>query len=307
MGGAVRDDYVAERLAKHEGAPLGEQVRAILTQTCAKAKAVDGVVVLSSESIGIGPVRLNAIRDFLTGLGAQIQTMIYLRPEAELIPSHVQQRLKSGNFPMLPPVSAHLRRAQALVDCFGSDATHMRVFSRKTLVGGDVVTDFRAWMERITGRPLPDFGEPERLNESIPAEGCALLLRVHDRIKGEAGEEAYRLASLVVQKARGKVASTKLALPEAMDRRANVLNHAAWNEMLERTEHSAAEKAALRLSAVDPTLKPLAEQDMVIWVRKGWSDDYAAALADYAEAQEGAAFERAARIIRRMMVTKTAP
>jgi hypothetical protein len=142
--------------------------------------------VISAEQIG-GLLRdddeVQRLADLLARYFATVKVVVYLRRQDQHIASAYSQWLRSGILqdPGMPsggperfteydygPMLDRYARA------FGDSAMCPRIFSRKTLVGGDVVEDFF----EVAGfkLPIPPEAPNKAANLSINLDGQALLL-----------------------------------------------------------------------------------------------------------------------------------
>lgn len=185
--GLPKPPHVQVRLARHaaahpEGPALEDRVRAVLQASLAAARRQGGTVLLSTESIN-NEAGLRALAGFLAQAEITPAILLYLRPPADFFVSNLQHDLRhkfrSG---LVSNGYRHLRIAAMMDQVFGAGQVHVRVFARSVLAEGDVVADARAWIAARTGRALPEFGGLVRRNEAISAAGCALLLRLKDRL-----------------------------------------------------------------------------------------------------------------------------
>jgi hypothetical protein len=142
--------------------------------------------VISAEQIGgllRQPDEVQRLADMLAKYFATVKVVVYLRRQDQHIASAYSQWLRSGilSEPGMPSGGPERfgeydygpmldRYAKA----FGDTAMCPRIFSRKTLVGGDVVEDFF----EVAGfkLPIPPEAPNKAANLSINLDGQALLL-----------------------------------------------------------------------------------------------------------------------------------
>jgi uncharacterized small protein (DUF1192 family) len=90
------------------------------------------------------------LRDFLGGFFDEVRVCVYLRRQDQVALSLYSTRLKSGAesdrlLPTPDPEDRYYNYARVLAlweEGFGAGNLHVRLFDRRALVGGDVVTDF---------------------------------------------------------------------------------------------------------------------------------------------------------------------
>jgi hypothetical protein len=158
--------------------------------------------IISAEQIG-GLLRTDAevqrLADALQPHFGTIAVIAYLRRQDQHIASAYSQWLRGGVLaePVLPPggPETHLeydygpmldRYAQA----FGEAAIRPRIFSRATLVGGDVVEDFFAAAGFSV--PVPADAPNKNANLGITLQGQALMLAAGKRLAAQARDESWR-------------------------------------------------------------------------------------------------------------------
>ncbi len=161
-----------------------------------------GHVVISAEQIG-GLMRqedeVQRLADTLHAHFATVRVVVYLRRQDQHLASAYSQWLRGGVLeePALPATGpAHHfeydygpmldRYARA----FGDAAMCPRIFSRATLVAGDVVEDFFA--ASGFSLPIPPEAPNKNANLGISLEGQALMLMAGRSIAAAAGNDAWR-------------------------------------------------------------------------------------------------------------------
>ena len=115
------------------------------------------------------------LREFLTAFFDDIQISVYLRRQDQVALSLYSTRLKSGETEtrILPRTHAgdpyfNYDRSLALwEDAFGRANIHVRLFDRKGLIGGSIVSDFIAVGSSARSRTSPP--SPTRTNPSSPS------------------------------------------------------------------------------------------------------------------------------------------
>jgi hypothetical protein len=153
------------------GATTGEGKKAVADLGAALDASKAKRVIISAESFSGTAYRpgLELFRDFLRAYCDCIRVIAYLRPIESLIASDFQQCVRAGLPVELGRPVDYLARCQMLDAVFGRENVAFHVFSRETLIGGDVVHDFAA---RIGIDLSP--GKFKRANESVPLETVAV-------------------------------------------------------------------------------------------------------------------------------------
>lgn len=251
-----------------------------LTEAVAEARAFGkGVVILSDEHLGYDPALEGCRRlsRLFQGLGARLEVLAYARPDLDFFPSRVQQQMKSLRFPFALANMRHAPMIDLLQRGFG--AVRVRVHGRDTLEGGEVLADFSAWVERLTGR-RPDLGQmPARLNVSIPAAGCALLLHVSQRSDPKADAPGFEMLRWSVMNSRSDLGAGGLVLPPGWAERLLEQGHADWNRILDLTEHPPELRARLALTPRGAAPGgAITVEEIRAWVEGGRDLDYEARL-----------------------------
>jgi hypothetical protein len=158
--------------------------------------------VISAEQIG-GLLReqdeVDRLADTLRPYFDPIEVVVYLRRQDQHVASAYSQWLRGGVLedPALPPGGTEIHveydygpMLDRYANAFGEAAIRPRIFSRKTLVGGDVVEDFFA----VAGftLPVPPDAPNKNANLGITLEGQALLLMEGRRLAAEAQDANWR-------------------------------------------------------------------------------------------------------------------
>lgn len=144
--------------------------------------SVDTVIISSEHlsSLLIRPEELARLQDLLAPHFSPIEIVVYLRRQDKLACSIYSTRLKVGDpgehifHPT--PASSNRYNYQSLLDRwserFGKSALRVRVFEKKRLQGGDLITDFLGLL------PVGDdtqFRRPQKHNEALSSEAQELL------------------------------------------------------------------------------------------------------------------------------------
>ncbi|NBZ87426.1 hypothetical protein [Stagnihabitans tardus] len=278
--------HLAERL-RHMGPGAADRVTLALETAIAQARAHgDGVVLLSAEHLSHpmsapGGKRLTAL---FARHGVQVTALAYLRPVTDHYPSAAQQQVKRYGHKIDPALIDHLDRLETIETIYGADALRLRVFSRQSLLGGDVTADVAQWIGAVCGRALPDLGGALRANESMPAAASALLLRLGEARSPESDPRLFGLLRGAIQ--RAGLAFPRLTLPETWRARLEANAAPRWNAMLARSDHPEPLRAALRLREGPPSAPipaPISAEEMRDWVDSAWDETYNAALAAWIE------------------------
>ena len=137
--------------------------------------------VISSEHLGYGIGVPGFLAD-LNKIFSGITVLAYARDPASLYFSSMQQNLRGGKrlAQLRTPATfayRHRKEVGKYINVLGAENVTMRNFSRDNLVGGDVVVDFFAQLERF-GKTIPV--EPVQANESIPGAALALIMLINE-------------------------------------------------------------------------------------------------------------------------------
>jgi hypothetical protein len=177
--------------------------------------------VISAEQIG-GLLRQDDEVQRLAALLRQhfdpIEVVVYLRRQDQHVASAYSQWLRGGVLeePALPAGGTEVHfeydfgpMLDRYARAFGDAAMRPRIFSRKTLVGGDVVEDFLD-LAGFT-LPIPPDAPNKNANLGITLEGQALLLMEGRRIAAASPDASWRdqptwrrLAEAVSEKFAGR-------------------------------------------------------------------------------------------------------
>jgi hypothetical protein len=190
-----------------------------LENVVAQCHASDAnTIIVSSEVLFrvFSEAEFKRLRGAVERMGNVVRVLVYLRSPAGYYLSNGQQMLKSSRgVPALRPYD-RLERIQAFERAFGIDV-EARVFDRKLLLDGDVVSDFLAW----SGVPEPSrITEREEVNVSLSAEAMEVLDRVGaEKRPTNAREKRHKSALFrAVRKADSKVqGATKPRLNPAIE------------------------------------------------------------------------------------------
>jgi hypothetical protein len=158
--------------------------------------------IITAEQIGglmRTPDEVQRLADTLYAHFATVQVVVYLRRQDLHLASAYTQWLRGGVLeePGLPdegPETLFEYDYGPMLDryaaAFGRASICPRIFSRATLVGGDVVTDFfDATGFSIT---VPEAAPSKNANAGITLEGQALLLAAGRRLRAAAGNDEWR-------------------------------------------------------------------------------------------------------------------
>ena len=135
---------------------------------------------------------VRTLRDFLAEFFDEIQVSVYVRRQDQVALSLYSTRLKSGGVDthILPPTDAddpyfnYDRSLSLWEEAFGRENVHVRLFDRRNLQDGSVVSDFLAtW--RLGARE--DFLAVPDTNESIQPAAQEFLRRVNPHLRSVAG------------------------------------------------------------------------------------------------------------------------
>ena len=161
-----------------------------------------GRCVISAEQIG-GLLRsdeeVRRLADTLRPYFGSVVVVAYLRRQDQHVASAYSQWLRGGVLedPVVPPGGPEIHFEYdygpllgRYADAFGDAAMRPRIFSRATLVGGDVVEDFfDAAGFRLD---VPPEAPNKSSNLGITLEGQALMLAAGRRLAAESPDESWR-------------------------------------------------------------------------------------------------------------------
>ncbi|WP_139792816.1 hypothetical protein [Pseudophaeobacter leonis] len=128
--------------------------------------------VISGEWLSHAPKpALDALRDAMGPHFTQTDIFCYVRAPGSLLPSIMQQRIKTGgaNFELHWP--GYRSQMEQLDRAFGRENVHFRLYDAKAFRDGDIVSDFADW----TGIPLRAQPQQTRRNTSLSAAALALI------------------------------------------------------------------------------------------------------------------------------------
>lgn len=272
----IEGGYLARR-TKRLPPGWAARTRADVEANLRAAQTRDATVLLSSEALGSedalpGLITLRALIERFT---TAIRVIAYARPPLDLFPSMVQQRLKGLSTPIdvLPSdwLSNHPDRIDRLITAFGPENVHVRVYSRQR----DAVADFIDWIEQVTGRPIPALSPAPDANTSLPGAACAILARLRQRMKVGEDDRCYGQMRRLLSEFEPSRPMPKLQLPDEWRALISARNAAAWNRIVDMTDHPEAEKARFRLATAGcPPHSAIANGDFWSWVLSYHDHDY---------------------------------
>ena len=152
-------------------------------------------VILSNEHLSSRlklPAQLNRLATALRSIARKITVVVYLRPQHELLVSSYSTKVKAGSIRQirLPKNQAFYYNYEWMLslwaDAFGERNLIVRVFDRSELVGGDVVKDFFATIDR----PIPvDFDFSDVRNPSLDTKSLEFLRAFNTHLPAMLGSE----------------------------------------------------------------------------------------------------------------------
>lgn len=260
-------------------------------------------VLISSESFANERSLTSAleITKMIEERGGQVFVFAYVRPPLNHLPSSISQEVKAdpGKKKIEDRLFNHVSRARLLWQIFGEDAVELRIFDRSVLAGGDVVTDFVAWLKR-KGAPMPDIAAVDDRNEALSAAGCALLWSLRDKVKDDEGGQEFRaIRNLTLAHDRGK-SRPKLSLPEEWVAPLTALVAEAWHDLLACTANSEAERELFRLT-VPPLGAATPDFSHEELFGPHMNRTYVASVVEFGLAKEQGPLRRAARLLKRAL------
>ncbi len=285
--------HLRRRLSRQgDVAAMEAAVRRALVQAIRAAQTWrgpgEGVVLLSDEHLS-HPSALVGCRKLVRLIqrqGAHVEVLAHVRPDPALFPSRTQQQLKTYGRAYDVADMSHLPRVAALRAGFDSVPLHLRLFDAGMMEGADAVRDLCAWIERRIDRSLPDFGAVERVNEAIPAPGCALLQKLSRQGNPDdsAAERHYAHVRWATMTAQADLPAPRLVLPQDWLPRIEAQAQARWNALLPAFEHPPATLERFRMAA-PPGLPAVTASEIEDWVAAGRDEAYERALRDWIAAR----------------------
>ena len=280
---AAQDDappagYVAQRIRQDGRPDLAAQVATELQRACDAAAACDGVLLLSTESLGARQAPLRRLRTMAEAAGGRAEAMIYLRPYPDLFVSGVQHNLKAPDAPLVSPPGGQVIRHRALVAAFGADRVHGRVFARSLLSGGDVVSDFHGWLQERIDRPVPAFAATPERNAGMVAEAAALMNALSAYGHEHVSAMDYRRVLAFVTDHASALPGSKLRLSPAMTDHLRQVGAAEWNAVLQVLDLGEAARSEVTMPVPAKPVSPYSEAETRAWVASHWSQAYLEAV-----------------------------
>ncbi|MEI6797994.1 MAG: hypothetical protein WCO04_02105 [Pseudomonadota bacterium] len=284
---AIFPSFIRARMGNDTGPVLGAVVKEILSKTVDMARRSDGTILISTES-HMNDQALLAIKGFFEAHVPNLTILVYIRPRAEFFVSGLQHNLRH-DFTSRTNVTGdqHLVKLNTLDKVFGKDNVKVRIFDRRVLQNGDIVSDFRAWLERHINFELPEFRATLSVNQSISAASCAAVLRVKEMLSGDDAERRFLAISKLITRYDAKLGGAGMKLSSDMIQRLHTTNHVeSWNQHVARTEHTHEEKATLFLVPQQGDLPAIEEADVRKWVHSFWDEGHVRSLIDLAARSE---------------------
>ncbi len=258
-------------------------------------------VLISSESFSNERSLTSGleIRKMIEERGARLSVLAYVRPPLNHLPSSISQEVKAdpGSQKIEDRLFNHVSRAKLLWRVFGDDAVELRIFDRRVLTGGDVVTDFVAWLKR-KGAPMPDIAAVDDRNEALSAAGCALLWSLRDKLKEDEGARDFRAIRKLALAHDLERSRPKLSLPEDWVAPLTALVAEAWHDLLARTANPEAERELYRLAVPPPggATPDFSHEELF---GPHMNRTYVSSVVEFGLAKEKGPLRRAARILKR--------
>ncbi|MCB1380755.1 MAG: hypothetical protein KDK89_20660 [Alphaproteobacteria bacterium] len=165
-----------------------EFIRDRLTREIRRSRCSN--VIVSSEHVSIHfnrPEEFERFKQLFAAFNAKFTVVIYLREQVELLESRSYTAMVAGatQLPQFDkPAGSQrylnfLRTLERLAEAFGRDNLIVRLFSRKSLVEGDVVKDFLSALN-ITGLKVEGTAVK---NTSLGIAGLAILAKVNTQLE----------------------------------------------------------------------------------------------------------------------------
>jgi len=167
-----------------------ERGRALAIEFMNLLGGLDRIVLSSEHLIGVNPTALDELVQKHDSRISKIDAIAYVRAPHEVYLSRMQQRLKGSSKIDKPhlfvrPMANSLRRWR---DWGKTNSFSLRLFDRRRLSNGDVVSDFSEWLcDRAGLDSLPLHSQVT--NSSMTAEQAITLQRLRaDFLKSEDGK-----------------------------------------------------------------------------------------------------------------------
>ncbi len=196
--GATSPEHVAEMRARLR--------RAAATELSAEAVRDKSAIFCNEHchSRLISEAEVRCLRDFLRPFFEDVQVCVYLRRQDQVALSLYSTRLKSGSSAerILPQTHAedpyfnYARSLKRWEEVFGRENLHERLFDRKTLTGGSILSDF---VDAFGLGAIEEFAPVTDQNESIRPAAQEFLRLINPRIE--------RLEGLPLEAVRGPLAA----------------------------------------------------------------------------------------------------
>jgi hypothetical protein len=123
-----------------------------------------------------------SMHEYFSKWSDDVRVVGYVRAPLSFAKSAFQEMLKSGTMCTLDETRLwpyYRPRFESLFSLFGEDKIELRKYSRGSLIGGDVVTDFCS----VIGMDCKDY-TPRADNESLGAEATAILFAMREFCDG---------------------------------------------------------------------------------------------------------------------------
>ena len=162
--------------------------RGILELLRSKSEQYEWIVLSAENLINLDPAELPQLLSWVSPKADDVHAIAYVREPSAMYLSSVQQILK-GNHHYVRPEN-YLRRVDRKImqwhDQMGADNFTLRLFDRTALVAGDAVSDFSAYLSRLTGRTIDLVNQQS--NSSMTAEQMQVMQRYRRQVlKNAAG------------------------------------------------------------------------------------------------------------------------
>jgi hypothetical protein len=178
-------------------------------------------VYLSNEMLGIRirrPRDFRRLADAMRSLAEAVNVIVYLRPQHDLFVSLYSTKLRTGSTePLAPPTDPDHRRynyetrLSGWADAFGEENIRVRIFDRKSFLGGDLIKDFFSVLGCL---PSWELEIPHDQNRSLDADAIEFL-RIFNKYVSKYTDEALNPARGYVGKALEEISrGNKLHVPQ---------------------------------------------------------------------------------------------
>ncbi|MCE8421140.1 hypothetical protein LZ190_21155 [Rhodovulum sulfidophilum] len=194
--------------------------REILEAVAQRSKGVSHTIISSENLFLTNPDKvLSLLRDYKIDT-TEIYVIAYVREPTSMYASLIQQELKASYRFQRPqdycrPID---RFASLWKDAVGADSFDLRLFDRKRLVEGSIISDFTAWLNQVISGAGINLPRRES-NGSVSAEQLISLQRMRkdlpNHIEGKFHPKSNAIISAFMQMNKSGIIGNKVKLNHA--------------------------------------------------------------------------------------------